>query len=547
MARPHYKHKLLIPLRKRYFGMDISFDEFKKQVVRDFKHAHLGYEMRRAASRERDCHYITSKNDIAQVALAKYIGASDLHLSAGLDLTYSLAMGDIRPLSFFQRLYSSAYDTYASDYTGYMPIAVGSAIAERILERGTNAKPGSVIVCTVGGTFTADGDFLESVFRAAALQIPLAIVLWNNSGQYTNGNLIKQISGFAQQRKNTLALSIQAVKGGDYPALCRTFEKQIDFARTNRATSLTFVEGCAEETEPMSRWIAEKEICPENKLKEIEAACRQLVDTDQKQAYYQSLIGTAPIRQRRRKLSDITQIVEKAHPSALVPPPSPNSVNNAIGMAQRGLRPVVEAGTSAIAGSLLSTFDTLPIIVRCTDNQVGKLIYALPNTTICTPCDHRQANSLYKTLVAAGNQAIVSEASGNITSSFETLVPGQVHVETSGSAMTIVCYGASVEPTIDAAKLMASKGVNVEVIDICSLRPFDTDGVVAQSIAKTRRLLITDPDRCGGAAAHIVNCLCMSGATQKLAVAPSVLTPKGDNEVIEASDVCNASALLLKK
>jgi pyruvate/2-oxoglutarate/acetoin dehydrogenase E1 component len=60
-----------------------------------------------------------------------------------------------------------------------------------------------------------------------------------------------------------------------------------------------------------------------------------------------------------------------------------------------------------------------------------------------------------------------------------------------GADITIATYGGSLWKTIDAADLLAAEGVDVEVVDLRSLRPLDMDTVL-ESVAKTHRILIVD-------------------------------------------------------
>jgi pyruvate/2-oxoglutarate/acetoin dehydrogenase E1 component len=62
-----------------------------------------------------------------------------------------------------------------------------------------------------------------------------------------------------------------------------------------------------------------------------------------------------------------------------------------------------------------------------------------------------------------------------------------------GSDATIVAYGAMVQPSLEAADRMAKEGVDVEVIDLRSLLPYDKAAIFA-SVEKTSRLLVVHED-----------------------------------------------------
>jgi pyruvate dehydrogenase E1 component beta subunit len=76
-------------------------------------------------------------------------------------------------------------------------------------------------------------------------------------------------------------------------------------------------------------------------------------------------------------------------------------------------------------------------------------------------------------------------------------------VRRTGSAATIVTYGAGLHKSLAAAEALAGEGLDVEVIDLRVLRPLD-DATIMQSVAKTHRVLVVDEAwRSGGISAEI--------------------------------------------
>jgi 2-oxoisovalerate dehydrogenase E1 component len=72
----------------------------------------------------------------------------------------------------------------------------------------------------------------------------------------------------------------------------------------------------------------------------------------------------------------------------------------------------------------------------------------------------------------------------------EFMIPfGSARIAREGKDITVVCWGALVQKSIDAAKEMEKEGVSVEVIDARTLAPFDMD-TVKNSLKKTNRVLI---------------------------------------------------------
>jgi pyruvate/2-oxoglutarate/acetoin dehydrogenase E1 component len=81
---------------------------------------------------------------------------------------------------------------------------------------------------------------------------------------------------------------------------------------------------------------------------------------------------------------------------------------------------------------------------------------------------------------------------------------GKIEVIKSGKDITLVSYGSTLRLVEQAAKELLEVGIDVEIIDIQSLLPFDIAGEIVKSVAKTNRLLIIDEDVPGGASAYIL-------------------------------------------
>src|SRR5262249_8548265 len=82
--------------------------------------------------------------------------------------------------------------------------------------------------------------------------------------------------------------------------------------------------------------------------------------------------------------------------------------------------------------------------------------------------------------------------------------PGVPEVMREGSDVTLVSYGATLRIVIEAAELLATKGIEAEVIDVQTLLPFDVRGVIVDSVKKTSRVAFIDEDVPGGATAYML-------------------------------------------
>ena len=81
---------------------------------------------------------------------------------------------------------------------------------------------------------------------------------------------------------------------------------------------------------------------------------------------------------------------------------------------------------------------------------------------------------------------------------------GEIEILKTGNDLTIITYGATVEIVLKASELLLKKKIDVEIIDVQSLIPFDKSKLIKESIKKTNKLLIVDEDMPGGASAYIL-------------------------------------------
>jgi len=87
----------------------------------------------------------------------------------------------------------------------------------------------------------------------------------------------------------------------------------------------------------------------------------------------------------------------------------------------------------------------------------------------------------------------------------EFTVPlGKPEIIKEGKDLTIVTYGACVRIAQDAATQLLDFGIDVELIDVQSLLPFDLDNMVVESLKKTNKIVFFDEDVPGGATAYMM-------------------------------------------
>ncbi len=211
-------------------------------------------------------------------------------------------------------------------------------------------------------------------------------------------------------------------------------------------------------------------------------------------------------------------------------------LGQAIGMAMRGLRPICEIqylDYLLYALQLLSDdLATLrwrtaggqkaPVIIRTRGHRLegiwhsgspmAGIIHLVRGVHVLVPRDMTRAAGFYNTLLQADEPAIVVEVLNGYRvkeklpdNIGEYTVPlGVPEVIRPGSDVTLVTYGACCRIAMEAANKLSEVGIEVEIIDVQSLLPFDIHGKIVESLKKTSRVIFVDEDVPGGASAYMM-------------------------------------------
>ncbi|WP_370871226.1 thiamine pyrophosphate-dependent enzyme [Algoriphagus sp.] len=211
-------------------------------------------------------------------------------------------------------------------------------------------------------------------------------------------------------------------------------------------------------------------------------------------------------------------------------------IGQGIGTALRGLRPVAEIqyldyllyGLQMLSDDLASLLyrtkggQKAPLIVRTRGHRLegvwhsgspmGMILSSLRGMIVCVPRDMTQAAGMYKTLLEADEPAIVIEClngyrlkekmPANLGEYNVTL--GKPEILREGKDLTIVTYGSMCRIVMEAADVLDEIGISIEVIDVQTLLPFDTFGIIGESIKRTNRVIFADEDVPGGASAFML-------------------------------------------
>lgn len=210
-------------------------------------------------------------------------------------------------------------------------------------------------------------------------------------------------------------------------------------------------------------------------------------------------------------------------------------VGAGIGAALGGLRPIVELMTvnfSLLAlDQIVNTAATLrhmsggqfsvPIVIRMATGAGRQLAaqhahswegwYAhVPGLRIVAPATLEDARGMLATALADPDPVLIFEhqtlynMEGPLADDAGRVDIDRAAVRRPGRDVTLITYGGTLGRTMQAATVLAEEGIDAEVIDLRTLRPLDTDTLVA-STAKTHRVVIVDEGwKSGSLSAEIV-------------------------------------------
>lgn len=234
-------------------------------------------------------------------------------------------------------------------------------------------------------------------------------------------------------------------------------------------------------------------------------------------------------------------------------------IGQGIGMALRGLRPIAEIQyldyilyalqilSDDLATLHYRTFgkQKAPLIIRTrghrlegiwhSGSQMGGVLNLIRGIHVLVPRNMTKAAGFYNTLLESDQPALVveclngyrlKEKKPNNPGEYRTQI-GVTETIKTGQDLTIVSYGSTLRLVEQAARELLEVDIDVEIIDVQSLIPFDIKHDILKSIQKTNRLLIVDEDVPGGASAYILSKIFkQTGAYESLDSAPQILTAK---------------------
>ncbi|APG59239.1 alpha-ketoacid dehydrogenase subunit alpha/beta [Christiangramia salexigens] len=274
----------------------ISFDEFKSQVINDYKTAVTSRECSLLGRRE----VLTGKakfgifgdgKEVPQLAMAKAFKNGDFRSGYYRDQTFMMAIGELTPEQFFAGLYADSnienepmsagrqmgghFMTHSLDENGewknlmeqknsssdisptagQMPRLLGLAQASKIyrnvdgIQADKFSNSGNEVAWgTIGNASTSEGHFWETINAAGVLQVPMVINVWDDEygisvhakHQTTKENISEILKGFQRNEEND-GYEIFVVNGWNYPELVDTYQKASELARKEHCPVLIHV------------------------------------------------------------------------------------------------------------------------------------------------------------------------------------------------------------------------------------------------------------------------------------------------------------------
>ena len=220
-------------------------------------------------------------------------------------------------------------------------------------------------------------------------------------------------------------------------------------------------------------------------------------------------------------------------------------IGMAIGATIEGMRPIVEmqfADFSSVAFSQIvnqaatqfwRTQVPCPLVVRLPSggtagggpfhSQSMEAVYAhYPGLVVMTPATVEDAYHLFLAAVEIDDPVIFCEhkllyyhlkAEALPTSDRPALPVGKARIARAGRDVTVVTYSAMVQETLAAAETLAADGIEIEVVDLRTVKPLDTETVLG-SVARTGRLLVVgEAMPWGGVTAEVVSRVAQEGFT----------------------------------
>ena len=280
----------------------ITFEEFKSQIITDYKTAFMSREVSLLGRRE----VLTGKakfgifgdgKELPQIAMSRVFKNGDFRSGYYRDQTFMFAIGQLTVEQFFAQLYAltdlekepasggrqmtSHFGTRSlnedgswkkltdqknssadiSPTAGQMPRLLGLAqaskyyrnVPEADAEQQFSVTGNEIGFGTIGDASTSEGHFWETINAGGVLQVPMVVSIWDDGYgisvpakfQRTKSNLSELLSGFERTAEER-GYEIISVKAWDYAALIEAYSRAESFAREHHIPCIVHVQECTQ-------------------------------------------------------------------------------------------------------------------------------------------------------------------------------------------------------------------------------------------------------------------------------------------------------------
>lgn len=211
-------------------------------------------------------------------------------------------------------------------------------------------------------------------------------------------------------------------------------------------------------------------------------------------------------------------------------------IGQGVGLAMRGLRPIAEIqyfdyllyGLQVLSDDLATLHyrtkggQKAPMIVSTRGHRLegiwhsgsplSMVINSIRGVHVAVPRNMTQAAGFYNLYLKSDQPVLIIEPLNGYRLKEKypdnigefTTPAGQPEIMNEGSDVTLVTYGSCVRIAEDAVEQLKGFGISVELIDVQTLIPFDTDKIILKSLKKTNKIIFFDEDVPGGATAYMM-------------------------------------------
>jgi pyruvate dehydrogenase E1 component beta subunit len=219
----------------------------------------------------------------------------------------------------------------------------------------------------------------------------------------------------------------------------------------------------------------------------------------------------------------------------------------ATGAALMGMRPIMEImfmdfitlamdQISNQAGKMRFMFGgncSIPMVIRTPagsgtgaaeqhSGSVENWFVHMPGVKVVSPSSPADAKGLLVAAIRDNNPVLFEEhkllyrTKGIVPEDLYSIPLGKADIKRPGKDLTILTYSNEVLHSLEAAEILAKENIDIEVVDLRSLKPLDTETIV-QSVSKTGRVLIVhEACKTGGFGGELAAVICESEAFDRL-------------------------------